>query len=334
MIKPSEILAELQAANCQTPVNTGIVCRKEHSGENEFLLILKPEIFAFTRPDQQISVIEIILNRLAQYKLSVSSFRVINAAYLEKYTVIAQHYGIINAAARDFKSVITDELQRNFEMLYGQELANSKVYGSIELSGKVPGITKEILQNLWSGCEIKRLSGGIYCGEINYDNEKIYLINGFHPPQIEHFTSEGRIVVTMNVSGDLDWIIARQQLIGNTYPEKAEKGSLRRDLSDQFGKLGFDAVSYVINYVHLSAGPLEALIELQRFNSDFQNHTHASFFEFGFGNRLRENFSEEQCRMILSNPTVLFDGKESSLYDLTEELNSADALVRLKRVVG
>lgn len=334
MIKPTEILCELEVSGHQTPVNTGIDCREVHSGENEFLLILKPEIFAFTQPDQQLYVLEIILNRLTQYRLSVNSFRVINAVYLEKYNVIAEHYGIINAAARDFKSVITNELQRKFENLYGQELAKSKVFGSIELPGKVPGITSEILQHLWSGSEIKRLSGGIYCAEVVFNDEKLYLINGFHPPQIEHFTSDRRMIVTMNISGVLDWAVARQNFIGNTYPEKAEKGSLRRDLSDRFGKLGFDAVSYVINYVHLSAGPLEALIELQRFNSDFQNHTQASLFEFGFGNRLRDNFSEEQCNTILSNPTVLFDGKESSLFDLTEGLNSTDALVRLKKIIG
>lgn len=327
------ILRELQQVKTKMPVNKEIVKNQLSGKKNEFLFILKPEVFAFTSLETVGSILELILDRLTAYNFSIDNVRIINAAYLDQYNVIARHYGVINAASRDFNSNITEEITSNFKRIYNRELAGSYVIGSLELSVKFPQITEDVLQKLWSACDVKRLAGGVYCGEVEFEGEKLYIINGFHPPQIQHFIAENRMIVTMNLSGDLDWKSARQEFIGNTYPEKAEKGSLRRDLFDQYGKLGFDDVSYVINCLHLSAGPLEALLELKRFNSEFQHDLESPISNFSFGNLLESSFSEADSERILENIQVNFQGKQISLFDLTEELNSDEALDLIKMAV-
>lgn len=328
------ILHEIQEAKTTIPVNKEIIKNQASSKRNEFLFILKPEVFAFTSPETVESILELIQDRLIEYNFSIDNVRIINASYLDRYNVIAQHYGVINAAARDFKSNLTDEIESNFKIIYNRELADSTVFGSLELAEKIPQITVEILQKLWSGCEIKRLAGGIYCGEVEFQSEKLYIINGFHPPQIQHFIAENRVIVTMNIRSDIDWKTARREFVGNTYPEKAEKGSLRRDIFDRYGKLGFENVSYVINSLHLSAGPLEGLLELKRFNSEFDRNQECTVSEFVFGNLLETNFSKADCDKILGNSTVNIQEKQISLYDATEEMNSDEALNLIKTALN
>ena len=327
------ILHELQNVRIPEPVNKEIFRNQGSIKKNEFLFILKPEVFAKTKPEELESILELIQERLTKYNFSIDNVRLINAAYLDHFQVIAQHYGVINAASRNFWANITDEIKSNFNGIYNRELAGSKVFGSLELVSKFPEITDAILQKLWSNCEIKRLAGGVYCGEVEFQGEQLFIINGFHPPQIEHFIAENRVIATMNLSCDIDWEKARKEFTGNTYPEKAEKGTLRRDIFDQYGKLGFDDVSYVINSLHLSAGPVEGLLELKRFNSEFDRQSESSFSDFGFGKMLEVNFSGADFEKIVSNSTVNYQGKQISIFDLTEEMNSLDAIELLKNVL-
>lgn len=328
------ILQEFQKIRTTKSVNKEIFNKQGSNQKNEFLFILKPEIFAKTKPDELESILELIQERLAEFNFSIDNVRMINAACLDKFNVIAKHYGVINAAAKDFQANITEEISANFKLIYNQEIVDSKVLGSLELAEKKPSITNDVLQKLWSGCEIKRLAGGIYSGAVDFNGEKIYIINGFHPPQIQHFIAENRVIVTMNLSSDIDWASARKDFIGNTYPEEAEKGTLRRDIFDQFGKLGFDDVSYVINSLHLSAGPLEGLLELRRFNSELQSGIECPISNFGFGNLLGTSFSKADCDKILTNPMMTFQGKQTSLFDLTEEMNSTEAIEVIKTVMS
>lgn len=182
------------------------------------------------------------------------------------------------------------------------------------------------LNALWKDCEIKRLAGGIYSGKVSYNGSELYIVNGFHPPQLDHFIAENRMIVTMNIAGNTSWETSRNEMIGNTYPEKASPESIRGALFQKYGKFGFDHVSYVLNSVHLSAGPLEGLLELQRFNSAFELNQEANIENFIFGRMLKATFPESQVEKILANPTVSFNNKPISLFDLTEGKNSREAL--------
>lgn len=309
----------------KTPLNKEIFKSDQLVVGNEFLLILKPEIFLGNNENQIKDVLNIVLDKLIFFGLQINSVRIQNASYLRKYNVIAQHYGVINAAARDLKKYITNEAIQNFRINYGIGVVESQVYGALELL-RTGLLNHSTLNDLWKDCEIKRLGGGIYCGKVKHNNTDLYIINGFHPPQLEHFITENRLITTINISGNCDWKIARKEMIGNTYPEKATSETIRGILYKNYVDFGFNNVSYVINSVHLSAGPLEGLIELRRFNSAFEKNKKAAISEFSFGKLLLKNFSQKECEFILTNPTVQHNGKLISLYDLTEEVDCEKAI--------
>ncbi len=322
----NNIIEELRSVDSGTPINKEIYQNNQVKIGNEFLLFLKPEIFYNTSPSQVQEILNLVFERFISFGIQVNNVRIFNADFLESHNIIAQHYGVINAVAKNAKKNFTDEAIRNFLKIHGEDFHSSKVFGALELLIKIPGINQDKLATLWKSVKIERLAGGIYSGKVNYNSETIYIINGFHPPQIAHFTDKGRLIVTMSLSGNTDWKEARQKMIGNTYPEKAEKGTIRRDLFDLFGNYGFENISYVINSVHLSAGPLEGLIELMRFNLSNVPK------EYLFGQLLTNNFSQDLVDNILTNPIVKFKQTEVSLFDLTEELNADAAIQLLKQI--
>lgn len=326
------ILKEIQTINHRVIVNKEIYNRTNKQSENEYLLILKPEIFINKDFDQLKSILDLIESKLLQYDLTINNVRIQNASYLKKYNVIAKHYGVINAVSNNVSKNITEEAKLNFKSIYGIDYKEVQIWGSLEILNN-DKMSASTLAELWKDCEIKRLGGGIYCGKVEYQDESIYIINGFHPPQLEHFTTDNRMIITMNLNGNTNWKIARKELIGNTYPEKANFASIRGEVYSKYGNFGFNNVSYVINSVHLSAGPLEGLIELKRFNSSYENNSETDISNFIFGKLLLEHFTPEQCNYIISNPTVNYNNKAISLFDLTEELDSNKAIDILKQVI-
>jgi len=74
--------------------------------------------------------------------------------------------------------------------------------------------------------------------------------------------------------------------------------------------------------VHLSAGPLEGMVELQRFFTDRDQGKELSFTNTAFGAYLvSKGLSADNLNKVAENPDVNKDGKKVSLFDLTEELS-------------
>ena len=137
----------------------------------------------------------------------------------------------------------------------------------------------------------------------------------------------------MTLSGNISWTDARNNFIGATNPTNANNGSLRKELLDNKNILGLAEVSQGINGVHLSAGPVEALVELKRYNSNFSDNSRIKeYSDYNFGKKLLENFSEN-FENIVANVNIDVQGKATSIFDLTEEKNSDEAINVIKQYI-
>ena len=300
-------------------------------GKNEFLFFIKPEITVKSETINLEKILELIGEKISTFGFNIHNIKILSANYLDKFDIIAQHYGIINKIASDARQNLSDGAKEKFKEIFAQPLEESSVLGGMEILTKYQDFNAYSLDYLWQNLENKKLAGGTYCEEIKIDNEKIYLINGFHPRQLKHFTEKGRSIVVFTLSSDLSWAEARSNFIGATRPSDAKEGSLRRELLDRKDEFGLAEVSQGVNGVHLSAGPVEALIELKRYNSNFADNTQIKeFLAFSFGKKLAENFSLDTIEKILSNPNVEVNGKAVSIFDLTEEKDSDEAVAILK----
>ncbi len=299
------------------------------AGENEMVLFLKPELIVLPEASLEI-IVEMTLAKIREFGLAIESVSFLPSAYLKKHGVMDGHYGVINRLARSARASLSEEGREKFKQVYGVDVEAADLAGGVEFLERFPAFTAESLDQLWGETRSDKLAPGTYCRRLSMEGKEVFLINGFHPSQLLHFTAERRGILAMALRGDADWREARTSLIGATRPEDAVPGSLRAVLLARRDELGIQEISQGFNGVHLSAGPVEGLAELRRFGSDLSAGGLLPIAAFSFGKRLIEAFGEETAEHFLSNPTVELEGRSVSIFDLTEELNAGAAIERLK----
>ena len=303
------------------------------TGANEFLFFVKPEIFLKDPAPNTRQILEMIFDKLEAFGLKVKNARVLSAGYLEKHGIIAQHYGVINQIASDAKGKVSEAGKQKFEEIFGEPFESAPVLGGLEILKHYPGLNAEALDYVWQNIKFEKLAGGTYALKMKLDGTPVYLVNGFHARQLEHFTKAGRCILVCTVTGDLSWEEARGAFIGATCPADAKSGSIRKTLLENVEVFALPAVTPSWNGVHLSAGPIEGLIELIRYQSNFETGAVLCAKDFAFGRKLVDAFGEDKTQWILSNPDVQYNGTSVSVFDLTEEKNATDALELLNQVI-
>jgi hypothetical protein len=299
--------------------------------ENEFLFFIKPEI-TMKSPAVKIDLIlDLLFSQLENFGLIPTDMRIMNAQYLKQFNIIAQHYGIINAVSAAPVKHITDDAKEKFRVLTGKSIHEARVMGSLEILGIFNDFNASSLDYLWQNAKTEKLAGGTYMAKVTIDGQELYIINGFHPRQLEHYVKPGRCIITMKLSGNLSWKDARNAFIGATNPGDAMAGSLRNLLLQNRKKLGLPVVSSSWNGFHLSAGPVEGLVELIRYTSDFSQHENRNYKDFSFGKRMASTFNGETINRILNNDIVDTGAKRISVFDLTEEKDSREAMEILQQ---
>lgn len=328
------IISATQQARSASILNQVVTDNADITGRNEFLFFVKPELLVDEPGLHTRQVLEMIFDKIDAFGLKVKNARVLSAGYLDKHGIIAQHYGVINQIASHAKDSISEAGKQKFEAIFGESFDSAPILGGLEIMDRFDGFTAEALDYVWQNVTFQKLAGGTYAMKMKIDGEPIYLVNGFHARQLEHFTKNGRCIVALTLCGDIDWSIARRSFIGATCPEDAEVGSIRRTLLDNVDAFGLKAVTPSWNGVHLSAGPIEGLVELIRYQSDFDSENKRRACDFSFGQKLIETFGRDKTEWLLHNPNVETKQGVISVFDLTEEKNASEALDLLKPAIG
>lgn len=302
------------------------------SGDHEFLFFIKPEITIKSESIKLELILDLILGKISEFSLQIKNAVILPATYLEKHSIIAQHYGVINAIARNAKENLSHGAKEKFSEQFGIDISKAIVFGGLELIHAYPAFTPQTVDYLWQNSPTIKLGGGAYCQALKFDGQPIFLVNGFHPRQLEHFIAPGRSIVALTLVGNTSWKRARNSFIGKTNPQDAEQGSIRRTLLENKNTFGLTAVNSSWNGVHLSAGPVEGLIELIRYNTDFDSEINLMFSDFSFGKTLNENFNQNTIQKIITNSNFVFEGKETNVFDLTEEKDATEAISALKKI--
>jgi hypothetical protein len=148
-----------------------------------------------------------------------------------------------------------------------------------------------------------------------------------------HFIEDGRSIVTFRVFTNTDWSTARADFVGATNPSKATKGSIRSVFLEKKDELGLDDVSQGRNGVHLSAGPIEGLVELCRF-SDKSIANENNLKDHLAGQKLLSNYNHGKIQDITSDAKVTHADKQTSIFEVTEDMNTTDAVELIRTLIA
>jgi len=299
------------------------------SDTNQFLFFLKPE--ATTANVEYI--LKLSLDILSKAGVHFGAIRVVGGPYLDKHNIMVEHYGVISKISKEGYGAISDAAKEKLQADFGDDVkAFGNPVGGHQWLAKHPEFTPLSLTTINDNMGTKRLAGGTYLCKFSLLGKPQLVLNPFHAYQLVPFISKGNALIVFECQSSMSWGDLRTKLCGATNPEKADAGSIRAELLKNKEATGMVAVNISSNGVHMSAGPLEGLVELRRFLSDGSNKI--DFKKLSFGAHLASIGLEEHIDKLAQNPNATLEGKTESVFDMTEEKDHGESGQILKKAIA
>jgi hypothetical protein len=294
---------------------------------NQFLLFLKPEVMSTEDGVNVRDVLQMVNEVILGYNVTVGAIRTVSGVYLSSHRLMDAHYGVINAVSRLGLKALSSGAQKKLDEVFGDILEESTLkLGGHQFLTHFPTFSGRELAKIVDGSPVTKLAGGTYASIIVVDGEKVLVLNGFHPAQLEYYYRPSALLLLLECHTHTSWRSLRHDVAGATNPKNAAEGSIRRLLLVNKNRLGIEEIDQGRNGVHLSAGPLEGFVELRRFLKDFKTHIDLKPNELSFGKALiNVGMSDEQIASLCENPLVMLSDRLAPAFDVTEELDVTDA---------
>lgn len=297
------------------------------NNRNELLFFFKPECFLEHVSCGRDIIIDMVLKKFKKYNVEISGALLLKGKALEELGIMDRHYGVINKLSKKASKIITDdEIKQIKQSLEIADLSKYKLLGGHEFLHEFNEFDEHSLDKFWTTKKAIKLRSGFYIQKYGLRGKDVVLINGFHPAQLRHFTDPTHQIVLFLLHSDTDWKILKWDLVGDTFPEKAKPDSIRGEIFKNSNKYGISQVSISNNCVHLSAGPYEALFEINNFLKD------AKVLDFKLAQtnmfrKMSENgLSKQNIEKCMENPIAQIAGKEVDLFTFTEDKDSETAV--------
>ncbi len=233
--------------------------------KNQLLAFFKPEVFLNKTPEQIEKIMKLVFEKLEKYEVSVDGTALFPGSAVGKYQIMDRHYGVINTLSKNASKILSNEEKELVFKTLGITNKNTKILGGHE-AFEIAGFDKTYdFDSYWLEAKSEKVKSGFYVRQLKIKGEETVVVDGFHPHQLAHYTENDRHLGVMLVSSDTPWAKLRDEMLGATFPEKALPDSIRGSLFAKAQDFGFKSVGIENNIMHLSAGPTEALFEIDNF---------------------------------------------------------------------
>ena len=296
---------------------------------NELVLFAKPEIFMVNDDHSISNSIELIFKKLVEFDVETCGITIVGGRVLDSKEVMNNHYGFINRLSRLASRVIDSEDKLKIAIKLGLsevESTDYQVLGGHEYLIKYPNENFVSLDKLWFSKKSLKLRSGFYVQAYETQSDKIILVNGFHPAQLDHFTNPSHKIILFLLRSNTDWSVLKNQMVGATFPEKAVQESIRGSLFAKPSKYGLEEVSIANNGVHLSAGPFEAVFEIHNFYGNIYGFDLEKNKPLALKRMIEVGIPYNQSIVVIRNPIFKIPEKEIDLYSATEDLNTDEGV--------
>jgi hypothetical protein len=286
----------------------------------EFVIFSKPELSRLNSTDRA-AVWDLFAGSFGAYDVTVHRIKIMTGPELDQAGVMQRHYGVINQISRLGRAALTEAAENELSALLADAPSDAEVLGGHQFLERYAEFSPFALAMLFSNAKVSRLGPGSYAAPVRIDGVTVVILNGFHPRQLSFFTATDAACAFLHASSPTDWEVLRSELIGATDPSQATARSLRGILYADPASFGLTTVNSNFNGVHMSAGPLEGLGELDRFFGEVQ-----PLIDWSFARTLAAaGASTDAIIGFLENPVIETDGERGTAFDLTEGLNPEPA---------
>jgi len=301
------------------------------AGTHQFVLFIKPEATAVDEGVDLAAILKTVTSCLDTFDVEVGAVSVLNGPTLKAQQIMDRHYGVINAISKGGVDAISASAKEKLQADFGDDIAaGTPVLGGHQFIEANPDFSALALSTINDNIGTSKLAGGTYILQLDLFGKKQLILNPFHPYQLVPFTSEGKAIVVMECRSKTAWADLRGKLTGTTNPATAEEGSIRQQFLANQDALGLPAVNQGSNGIHLSAGPLEGMVELQRFFADHSTGTALAADQTAFGQLMAaKGISADRITELCGNCDLDVNGDQVSAFDLTEEIDADESATRL-----
>jgi hypothetical protein len=299
----------------------------KHHAKNQLLFFYKPGAFFPGGFSQKRNLFNMVAEKFAQHQVEVAGVMLLSGKQLEEYSIMDRHYGYINKLSRTAGQILTtDELDQIGKLLAIGDIGNYRVLGGHEFLQNYPEFDEISLNRFWAEKKSLKLRSGFYFQEYTVEQDRVILVNGFHPEQLRVYTAPAHRVIVFLVNSDTDWHTLKHDLAGDTFPERAVPHSIRGEIFKNRDRYGIPNPSISSNTIHLSAGPFEALFEI----NNFLQHINEIGFKLD-NTTIARRFNDAGLKMTdtvhcLKNPVALVDGTSTDLFTATEDMDTREAV--------
>lgn len=290
----------------------------------EYCMFIKPEILE--NVNSLPLAVEIISGCLPR-DAEVVGAAVLPGEYLRRHDLMARHYGTINRVSRLGAKAVSPDVVASIRAKYGA----APILGAHEFLAQHEEYSAASLGEIHDARDTEKVASGTYVIPMEADGEQIVILNGFHPVQLAMYYEPKAAILVLAVRHAGDWAALRQEITGATDPGKAKPESIRGRLYARRDELGID-ISRLQNGVHVSAGPVEGMSELARYFTDWDVPVTVEATDTCFGQELVAAFGAAMTMRVAANPAVSYQGAETWVFDLTEELNPAAAIGMIREL--
>jgi len=261
------------------------------------------------------------LKKLNSFDVQIEGASLISSAYLRKHKIIDRHYGVLNRIAREGCGACSAHAMKKAAELY-QDISKCRILGGYQFLEEYKEFSPYSLCILNDNLGTQKLGSGTYSIAANLFNQKILILNGFHPYQLEHLTQPGTQILALACSSSKRWKGLRANFIGTINPQYAAVGSFRKELFDGRHNFSLGIIDVAHNYVHISPGPLEGLFQVVRFMSDYEEQDIVPFEKTNLGAAPGLSFDENVMTLLEMNPEICIDEAPIPVYDYTEDMHT------------
>jgi len=233
--------------------------------KNQLLAFFKPEVFLDKKPEQIEKIMKLVFEKLEKYEVTIDGTALFPGSAVGKFQIMDRHYGVINTLSKNASKILRDEEKDLVFKTLGITNKNTKILGGHE-AFEIAGVKNTYdFDNYWLETKSEKVKSGFYVRTMKINGEETVVVDGFHPHQLAHYTETDRHLGVMLVSSNTPWAKLRDEMLGSTFPEKALPDSIRGAIFTKANDFGFKKVGIENNILHLSAGPTEALFEIDNF---------------------------------------------------------------------
>jgi hypothetical protein len=276
----------------------------------------------------------LLFDTAAQWQMGFRAIRLLSGSYLLQHSIMDAHYGVINRISRMGRDAISKEAEQSLVENFSPELeAGAIVLGGHQLLERNPQYTPATLSRLCDDIGTLKLAGGTYAMKLEDSGRQLIVLNPFHPYQLSDFTGTDKAIFVFEAITEAPWSEIRRSFAGATDPKKAKLGSIRAQFLENRVNLGIASVNQGSNGIHVSAGPIEGMVELHRFFSDPEANEDIPFSATNLGRGLLSSgFDDQEIERLASNIDLNVDNRIVSAFDLTEEMDTESAIDLLAKV--